>query len=106
MTSPTDLADYRERREAGIAIPSETERQAAMWTQGLEAKARAAALVSRHPDLAEKLTAGPLSFTSPALWNGYVPPRQWGGALNTSPQRRALVEICAEAWRRENPTSV
>ncbi len=67
--------------------------------------------VLAHPDLAARLTQPPLNHTDPARWNGYVPPATWGdytwkdGTLderkNSSPERAALVDICAEALRRE-----
>lgn len=61
------------------------------------------ARVLAHPDLAERLTAPPLGYARPNQWTGYVPPRTWGrhNQLNPSPQRRALVEIAAEALRRD-----
>lgn len=61
-------------------------------------------LVLGHPDLAERLTHEPLGFAQPAQWNGYIPPLMTcaqGGQLNTSPQRAALIGICADAMARE-----
>jgi hypothetical protein len=83
------------------------------------------ARVLKHPDLAKRLTEAPLKYGRPEAWNGYVPPAEgpWGGqsprssppcncsqrwhghdvlvVRNDSPQRAALVEICAEALARE-----
>jgi hypothetical protein len=68
--------------------------------------------VLAHPDLAQRLTEPPLEYTrttpggkqrpAPELWNGFVPPRTFNGALNDSPQRAALVAICEEAQARES----
>jgi hypothetical protein len=63
--------------------------------------------VLQYVDLSERLTKHPLRFAQPEAWNGFVPPSHgpWAGgevAYNDSPQRSALVEICAEALRREN----
>ncbi len=69
--------------------------------------------VLRHPDLAARLTQPPLNHSDPAMWNGYVPPATWGDYWsgkhgegkpkpNNSPERAALVDICAEALRRES----
>lgn len=57
--------------------------------------------VLAHEDLAERLTQRPLCFARPDQWNGYVPPYHWRETPNTSPQRAALVDIAAEAYRRE-----
>jgi len=83
--------------------------------------------VLRHPDLARRLTEPPLGYSRPEQWNGYVPPaeiqdevpeglhssaldggfpnqhgkRSGGTRPNMSPRRAALVDICAEALRRE-----
>lgn len=63
------------------------------------------ARVLRHPDLAARLTRRPLEFTSPEKWNGFVPPKTVptldGWKPNDSAARAALVEICAEALRRD-----
>lgn len=82
------------------------------------------ARVLAHPDLAARLTQPPLNYTRPEQWTGYVPPRFGSeqepeilrdpagfphpGRLTTrprevsdSPCRAALVEICAEALKRE-----
>lgn len=79
--------------------------------------------VLRHPDLATQLR-DVLGITDASRWNGYVPPAHVPGSVrvtrtgpdrarrsasederyfvaNTSPVRRRVVEICAEAFRRE-----
>lgn len=78
--------------------------------------------VLKHPDLAAKLTKPPLNYKRPEQWNGYVPPRTDAedecpgcpdrcrgvahlAAANTSPWRRALIEICHEALQREQETA-
>ena len=97
------------------------------------AKARAANQarrdrVLRHPDLAARLREPPLSFPDPGMWDGFVPPaecqdetpeavhstagvpnakgrRTGPREQNDSPRRLALVDICAEAMRRERATA-
>lgn len=63
--------------------------------------------VLKYPDLAQRLTERPLSYQRPEQWNGFVPPRTGppgglGQQPNDSPVRAALVEICAEAKRRDD----
>ncbi|GAA0637547.1 hypothetical protein GCM10009535_12440 [Streptomyces thermocarboxydovorans] len=59
-------------------------------------------LVLRYPDLAAKLTQPPIGHTSPQMWNGYIPPAtDCRGAINTAPCRPALLELVAEAERRQ-----
>jgi hypothetical protein len=55
-------------------------------------------LVQRHPPVAAKLTA---LFADPCQWNGYLPPSMWGGKLNDSPRRAALMAIATEAQRHQ-----
>lgn len=64
--------------------------------------------VLKHPDLAARLCAVPLSFSRAEQWNGFVPPKYLPEGLpgqpvrlNTSPRRAALVGISAEAMSRE-----
>lgn len=78
--------------------------------------------VLAHPDLVKRLTEPPLNITDPYRWTGWIPPRalpeeacgaacgtehracpytQHRSMLNDSPFRRQLVEIAAEALRRE-----
>ena len=65
-----------------------------------EAAARCAArvqIVGRYPDLVERV-ATQLGRTN---WNGYIPPEHDAtGRINTSPNRRVLLEILAEAEQR------
>lgn len=57
--------------------------------------------VLAHADLAARLTLPPYRLRSPEMWTGFVPPRIWQGQMNPSPIRRQLIEIAAEAYRRE-----
>lgn len=60
-----------------------------------------------HPDLAERLTQPPLDYPRPEMWNGFIPPTTCDtGALNTSPRRKALLDLAAEAHRREQQRSI
>lgn len=60
------------------------------------------ALVLKHEDLRQQLCARPLEFRRAEEWNGWIPPELTAeGARNTSYRRAALVEIVAEAERRE-----
>lgn len=61
-------------------------------------------LVLAHPDLAERLTAWPVSHTTAQTWNGYIPPLMTcaeAGRRNDSARRTALIEIVAEAMERD-----
>lgn len=74
-----------------------------------------------HPDLRKRLTEPPLSMSDPERWSGWIPPRampeetcggcgsggrcttsQHRARINDSAWRAALVEIAAEALRRES----
>ncbi|GAA4849576.1 hypothetical protein GCM10023403_10370 [Pseudonocardia benzenivorans] len=78
--------------------------------------------VLAHEDLAKALTQPPLALDDPRKWTGWIPPRTdpeqtcspWCGKhhdpcsntqhrarINDSPIRAQLVEIAAEALRRE-----
>lgn len=81
------------------------------------------ARVLRYPDLARKLTEPPLNYRRAEDWAGWVPPAaleveacpacrtdpgKWGckgpmhtARANNSARRTALVEIAAEALRRD-----
>ena len=61
------------------------------------------AAVLKHADLAARLTQPPLSYGRPDQWTGYIPPAMWAGWPNDSRRRAVLVEVAAEAWRREHP---
>ncbi|GGT43547.1 hypothetical protein [Streptomyces purpureus] len=52
-------------------------------------------LVYRHPNLIDRLRV-----LGQDPWNGRIPPAEWGGAINTSPIRAALIEIVTEAEQR------
>jgi hypothetical protein len=101
-SDPVDLAEWRSRRQENPALPDDVEDQAAQWKNQLGTKERAGALAARHPDLAKRLTEPPFAYTEPSQWDGFIPPRLWREQINDSPLRRVLVEVCAEAWRREN----
>lgn len=58
-------------------------------------------LVLSHPDLAARLCEPPLGYTKPAQWSGFIPPEEFNGEHNRSPRRDALIDIAAEALRRE-----
>lgn len=63
-----------------------------------EADARRARVVG-HPDLRDALQSAGFR---PEVWNGFVPPRLDAyGRRNDSIRRADLVDICAEAMRRE-----
>lgn len=93
---------------------------AAMQAAHEEAAARRERVLA-HPDLRLKLTEAPIGYERPDQWNGYVPPKTDAeqscpdcrngikhcrnthmASANTSARRRALIEIAAEALRREN----
>lgn len=56
--------------------------------------------VLAHADLAERLCEDPLNYARPDQWTGFIPPAMWNQQPNTSPRRRALVEIYEEACAR------
>lgn len=77
--------------------------------------------VLAYPDLARRLTEPPLRFADPSDWNGWIPPAMQpeepcgygcgrhhrcdgihAARRNNSARRQALVEIAAEAWRRDH----
>lgn len=77
--------------------------------------------VLAYPDLAQRLTQPPIGLEDPTQWTGWIPPqtipegvcghecgryhrcdRIHAGRRNDSLRRAALVEIAAEAWRRDN----
>lgn len=77
--------------------------------------------VLAYPDLALRLTQPPVGFAAPEDWTGWIPPQLLpegvcgqecgryhrcdgihAGRRNDSYRRAALVDIAAEAWRRDN----
>lgn len=52
--------------------------------------------VLRYPDLAQRLTQPPISYRTPAEWNGLV---AWT-ADNPGPRPQALAELVREAYVR------
>ncbi|TAK32286.1 MAG: hypothetical protein EPO40_02885 [Myxococcaceae bacterium] len=79
--------------------------------------------VLAYPDLVKRLTEPPFAISNPMRWNGWIPPRtlprqacgpscgrvrsctlpEYAHAtpINDSPVRTQLVEIAAEAYRRD-----
>lgn len=97
MTEPLSLDDTKALRKEG---------ELAAFIKGHMTAARTNAahrrgLVLRHPDLAEQLTKAPCRFSKPEFWNGFIPPAQWGQKINTEPSRRVLLDLVAEAERRQ-----
>jgi hypothetical protein len=105
-------------------FPEVSRRTAALNAIAANARADDAARRTRvlaHPDLAAKLLKPPIGYRErPDQWTGYVPPKllaedicgpdcgrncgqgaQHLARVNTSPRRKALVDIAAEAMRRE-----
>lgn len=72
----------------------------AFMVEGMRAAAgenkRRRALVARHPDLWEQVTALP----GQREWSGYIAAAEFGGKANDSPVRVALLAIVEEAERR------
>lgn len=69
---------------------------------GRETAAANRAAVLAHPDLAERLCQL-YRLKSADMWTGYVPPAyDETGAPNRSPYREQLLDILAEARRRES----
>lgn len=78
------------------------------------------ARVLAHPDLVERLTERPLALRDPEGWSGWIPPRTLPedacpdcrthacagrphtARANRSPYRQQLVDVAAEALRREH----
>lgn len=58
------------------------------------------AAVLRYPDLAAKLTESPIGYADAKQWNGYVPPREFNGAINPDGRRTALFDLVVEALTR------
>lgn len=87
--------------EADVAAMRQQQDLSAFIKQtGREASARCTArvqIISRHPDLVERV-AQQLGRSN---WNGYIPPEHDAtGRTNSSPNRRVLLEILAEAEQR------
>ena len=83
-----DIAALRAQGDLGEFLRQARETEAATNAQRKR-------LVYRHPDLVDQLR---LIGQDP--WNGRIPPPEWGGSLNTSPIRAALLAIVAEAEKR------
>jgi hypothetical protein len=98
-----------------------------LWVDALresrEASAARRERVFAHRDLVDKLRQPPLALTEPNRWSGWIPPKtlpedvcpgcrgnvrrpacdglDHHARANDSPRRRQLVDIAAEAMRRE-----
>lgn len=97
MTEPLSLDDTRAMRKDGDLAAFIKHHMAVARTEC----ARRRGLVLRHEDLAARLTQAPFRFSKPEGWNGFIPPAQWGQSINTDPSRRVLLELVAEAERRQ-----
>ena len=83
-----DIAALRAQGDLGEFLRQTREQETA-------ANAARKRLVYRHTDLVDQLR---LIGQDP--WNGRIPPPEWGGVINTSPIRAALLVIVAEAEQR------
>ena len=83
-----DITAMRQQGSLGDYLRHTREQEAIANTQRKR-------LVYRHTDLVDQLR---LIGQDP--WNGRIPPTEWGGSLNTSPVRAALLAIVAEAEKR------
>lgn len=83
-----DIAALRAQGDLGEFLRQARETEAAVNAQRKR-------LVYRHTDLIDQLR---LIGQDP--WNGRIPPAEWGGAINTSPIRAALLAIVTEAEQR------
>jgi hypothetical protein len=97
MTEPLSLDDTKALRKDGDLAAFIKHHMAAARTEAAHRRG----LVLRHPDLAAQLTVAPCRFSKPEFWNGFIPPAQWGQKINTDPSRRVLLELVAEAERRQ-----
>lgn len=106
--SATDVQERAQPKAIDPALAGlpEDPRAAEVVRQGRRGMKDATALrelVFAHPDLKARLTGREIGCPSPDAWNGFIPPAKTAavsGVLNTSPRRRALVELCAEAVKR------
>ncbi|MEU2510202.1 hypothetical protein ABZ621_36690 [Streptomyces sp. NPDC007863] len=83
-----DIAAMRQQGSLGDYLRHTREQEAI-------ANAQRKRLVYRHTDLVDQL-----KLIGQDPWNGRIPPAQWGGAINTSPIRAALLAIVDEAEQR------
>lgn len=90
--------DFRALRKQRDLLPMLKDHQARHRAELADRKA----LVLRHPDLAARLCERPIGHSRPEVWNGWIPPEVWQGQRNDSPVRSALLDIVAEAERRES----
>ena len=85
---PRDIAAMRAQGDLGDYLRQTREQEAAT-------NAARKRLVYRHTDLVDQLR-----LIGQEPWNGRIPPTEWGGAINTSPVRAALLAIVTEAEQR------
>lgn len=109
--------------DAVIAVPRDRKAELAELLKATKAEnAARARRVLKHEDLRERLRD--LGFTNPTSWNGWIPPKfgqehacpsclspmvkrppcqgaEHRSRYNESIRRRALVDIAAEAYERE-----
>jgi len=109
--SPADVPDsFGFDDGPPAAAPEVTSRWREAFDKARQENAERRARVLKHPDLAALLCQPPLPWSRPEHWNGFIPPRflppDSKGIThpNYSPERDALVEISAEAMRRESTT--
>lgn len=88
-----DIAAMRKQGDLGEFLRQQREQEAAT-------NAARKQLVYRHTDLADRLR-----LIGQHPWNGRIPPAEWGGAINTSPIRAALLAIVTEAEQRTTTTA-
>jgi hypothetical protein len=74
--------------------------------QYVEATRRNRDLVLRHPDIAQRLTQHPLNYGRPDQWTGYIPAYEWGGQVNDSIRRTALLDIVMAAEEADKQAPV
>ena len=89
---PRDIAALRQQGDLGEFLRQTRNDEA-------RANSRRKQLVYRHTDLVDQL-----KLIGQDPWNGRIPPREWGGAINTSPIRAALLAIVDEAEQRASTT--
>lgn len=98
MSEPLSLDDTRAMRKDGDLAAFIKQHMAVARSECAQRRG----LVLRYDDLAARLTQAPFRFSKPEFWNGFVPPAQWGQSINSDPSRRVLLELIAEAERRQS----
>lgn len=100
-------AEHHDRLLEGTHHHPGDDRFLRMFAEALKASKEASSArrkrVLAYVDLRDRLKADPVSMADPEAWNGWIPPStDQHGSFNNSPRRAALVDIAAEAMRREN----